>query len=200
MLGLCSEYCSGWVPWLTRQVSNDWEVAVSLFTLCNNYDAAAHILISHLATAYLNKHPARLELLQQVEAFCRDSAAAPLSNLATATSYSLQLLLQILTIFRAADEGDRHSVATLIRTIDILPVSSDPRNVQSAAAALRGVDSIILELIPELILVACSAVCAQFNEYQAQYVGAEAGDEGSSWWWMRRRSREFYRIWRYYGR
>lgn len=179
--------------------------------LCDNFDSAATLLISHTAGAVAGRrgageagNPGRpgyagnagnagelSELGKQIDAFVEKAEKSAKNDLSQQNRFVLSILKDVITLFLSIDANQMEEALKVLQHIPLLPNSCEILEIRKSVANLAGVPNCVLLLIPEVLLSACTCICYYYNQFKAQYVCVSEIVNCSMWLWTTRKSEEF---------
>ena len=182
--------------------------------LCDNFDSAATLLISHTAGTVAGRrgageagNPGRpgyagnagnagnagelSELGKQIDAFVEKAEKSAKNDLSQQNRFVLSILKDVITLFLSIDANQMEKALEVLQHIPLLPNSCEILEIRKSVANLAGVPNCVLSLIPEVLLSACTCICYYYNQFKAQYVCVSEIVNCSMWLWTTRKSEEF---------
>ena len=155
--------------------------------LCDNFDSAAALLISHTAGTLAGRRGASeagsasnasnasnagelSELGKQIDAFVEKAERSAKNDLSQQNRFVLSMLKNVITLFMSIDANRMEEALEVLQHIPLLPNSCEMLEIRKSVANLSGVPNCVLSLIPEVLLSACTCICYYYNQFKAQYV------------------------------
>ena len=145
---------------------------MELFVLCDNFDSAATLLISHTAGAVAGRRETGElgELAKQIDAFVEKAERSAENDISQQNRFVLSILKDIIALLMAIDGNRMEEALEVLQHIPLLPNSCDTLEIRKCVANLSGVPNCVLSLIPEVLLSACSCICYYHKQFKEQYV------------------------------
>lgn len=161
--------------------------------LCDNFDSAATLLISHAAGAVAGTRDAGAlsELGKQIDAFVMKAERSAQNDLSQQNRFVLSILKGVIALFLAIDANRMEEALEVLQHLALLPTSCEELEIRKCVANLSGVPNCVLLLIPDVLLSACSCICYFYNQFKAQYVRSREIVNCSMWRWTTRRNGAF---------